>query len=66
MTDTMKNTIDNMTYEEMLSRWRFAAIGDPMFSGEVGDYFTAVFAQKRKSVSNAQHVQASKNLGWNK
>ena len=59
MTDKQKKAIDEMTYEQMLSKWRFAPIGDPMFQGEVGDYFSKVMKQKREN-----HSQVSKKIGW--
>ncbi len=33
-----KDIIDNMSYEQLLSRWRNAPVGDPIFQGEVGEY----------------------------
>ena len=32
-----KRHIDNLTYGQLLSRWRFAPIGDPWFQGETGE-----------------------------
>ena len=60
-----KKRIDEMNYEAMLSRWRFAPSGDPMFQGAVGDYFAKVMAEKRDAPGGAAaHVAASKNIGW--
>lgn len=61
MNEKTKSWIDNATYEELLYRWRFAAIGDPLFQGETGDYYAKVMAEKKQT---ANHVQASKNIGW--
>lgn len=63
MNERIKQWIDNASYESLLTRWRFALIGDPMFQGEIGDYYSKVMAEKRKT---ADHVQASKNVGWDK
>lgn len=63
MNARMKQWIDAATYEDLLSKWRFASLGDPMFQGEIGDYYSKVMAEKRKT---ADHVQASKNVGWDK
>jgi hypothetical protein len=61
MNEQFKNWIDNADYEQLLSKWRFASVGDPMFQGEIGDYFRKVMSEKKKT---ANHVQASKNIGW--
>ena len=62
--DEMKNWIDNASYEQLLSRWRFGTIGDPMFQGETGDYDCEVMKKKRGEVGNEEHVRASKSIGW--
>lgn len=64
--ESMKKTIDGMTYEQLLGHWRFAAIGDPFFKGEVGDYYAAVMRKKKEEVGNDIHVAASKRLGWDR
>lgn len=61
--EDIKKTIDNMSYSELLSRWRFGSLGDPMFQGEVGDYFAKLMFKKREEVD---HVAASKAIGWDK
>lgn len=61
MNEQIKDWIDNSNYEQLLSKWRFAPIGDPMFQGETGDYYYAVMSEKKLT---ANHVQASKNIGW--
>ena len=61
MNEQHKAWIDKASYKELLSRWRFAPVGDPMFQGETGDYYSKVMKEKRQ---NADHVQASKNIGW--
>lgn len=65
MTETIKKRIDDMDYESMLSLWRNAPIGHPMFQGEIGKYFSEVMAKKRDEVGNDAHVAASKSIGWN-
>jgi hypothetical protein len=64
--DEMKTWIDKATYESLLSRVRFAPIGDPIFQGEMGEYFSKVMARKREEVGEAGHVSASKTIGWEK
>jgi hypothetical protein len=66
MNEKTKGLIDGMSYEAMLRRWRNAPIGDPMFQGEVGDYFAEVMARKRAELGNNAHVATSKSIGWNK
>ena len=61
MNEQIKTWIDNATYEELLSKWRFSAMGDPMFQGEAGEYFKTIMLEKKNQVD---HVQASKNVGW--
>jgi hypothetical protein len=61
MNERTKHWIDNASYEELLAKWRFTTLGDPMFQGETGKYYSKVMSEKRKS---ADHVQTSKNIGW--
>lgn len=60
----MREWIDNASYEELLRHWRFALGGDPFFRGEVGNYYADVMARKRVEVGDAEHVRASKSIGW--
>jgi len=61
MTNEQKEWIDTATYRTLLHKWRFAAIGDKMFRGDVGNYFSNVMAEKKKHVDP---VRASKDVGW--
>ena len=63
-TQDMKNWIDNASYQELLSKWRFAPIGSIWFQGEIGDYYSKVMFKKRNEIGNAASVQTSKNIGW--
>ena len=63
MNNATKATIDSMSYESMLRRWRMAPCGDPMFQGDTGDYYAKVMAKKQKT---ADHVATSKRIGWEK
>ena len=63
MNERIKQWIDAATYQDLLRKWRFASVGDPMFQGEIGEYYSKVMAEKRKT---ANHIQASKNVGWDK
>ena len=65
MNDRNKNHIDALSYEQLLSRWRFAACGDPWFQGETGDYWRQRMIDLRAQPGGCErHVAASKNLGW--
>ena len=63
MNEQTKQWIDNASYQDLLAKWRFAPIGDPMFQGETGEYYSKVMFVKKKE---CDHVQASKNVGWDK
>jgi len=65
LTAKNKKHIDSLSYEGLLSRWRFAAVGDPWFQGETGDYWKERMNTLRKQPGgNATHVAASKRIGW--
>lgn len=64
LTQEVKNRIDGMTYQEMLSKWRFAPSGDSIFQGDSGKYFSEVMNRKREEVGPAEHTAASKAIGW--
>jgi hypothetical protein len=61
--DEMKEVIDGSSYEQLLSRWRFAKPGNPFFFGEVGEYYSKVMFQKRDADPDGA-VRASKSIGW--
>jgi hypothetical protein len=64
-TAKMKAWIDAATYEELLSRWRFAKVGDPIFNGEVGKYFKETMWLKGNELGEEARVRASRKIGWN-
>lgn len=39
LTEQNKAHIDSLSYEKLLSHWRFASVGDPWFQGETGKYW---------------------------
>lgn len=63
LTDDNKKHIDSLSYEGLLSHWRFAAVGDPWFQGETGYYWAKRMREKKSEVGNDAHVSASKNIG---
>lgn len=65
LTEERKKRIDSMSYENLLSHWRFARIGDPWFQGETGKYWADRMKELRsRPGGDDKHVQASKNIGW--
>lgn len=67
MSDEMKAQIDKMSYEELLSKWRYAPVGDPMFQGKTGDYYAMRMKELRDQPGgNNRHVRASKSIGWDR
>lgn len=61
---SMKEWIDNATYQQLLGRWRNAPSGSPWFEGEVGEYYTAAMKKKRSETPHDGQVAASKAIGW--
>lgn len=65
MTQELKAQIDAKSYEQLLSRWRNAPVGDPMFQGESGKYWAERMSELRSEPGgNSRHVAASKSIGW--
>ena len=63
LTPEIKAEIDGMSYMSLLSRWRFAPIGDEIFQDESGKYYSdRMFALKNADPAAA--VSASKAIGW--
>ena len=63
LTPENKAHIDSLSYEHLLSRWRYAPVGDEWFQGETGTYWGKRMAELR-SENPGRAVQASKNIGW--
>lgn len=63
MTTEQKKWIDDASYEELLRKWRYVQLGDPLFQGEAGEYFYKVMFAKRNKEPDGG-VKASKNVGW--
>lgn len=66
MTQETKNWIDSQTYEELLERWRHAPVGDKLFQGETGTYYSDAMFRKKSELSHEDAVNASKRVGWGK
>jgi hypothetical protein len=65
MTADQKKWIDNASYEELLRKWRYASVGDPMFIGDTGDYYKEIMLKKRDEL-NVHPSVISKRVGWEK
>ena len=61
LTKELKQQLDNMSYRDMLEKWRYAPVGAAVFQGESGEYFRKVMLEKKEKVN---HVAASKDVGW--
>lgn len=64
LTTAVKAQIDALTYEQLLEGWRHTPVGDPLFQGESGRYWGQRLRKLREQLGNAQHVAASKRIGW--
>jgi hypothetical protein len=65
MTPEQKKWIDEASYEQLLTKWRFG-VSDPMFQGLCGNHFDEVMKQRRREVGSKEAVQTSKRIGWEK
>ena len=64
LTEANKKYIDSLSYEQLLSHWRFAPSGDLWFQGETGDYWGSVMNKKKEELKGYQAVAISKSIGW--
>ena len=65
LTPENKAYIDKLSYQSLLSSWRFAPVGDKWFQGETGDYWARrVYELRNLPNGDDEHVRASKSLGW--
>ena len=62
--DGMRDWIDNVDYEILLRRWRFAKSGDKFFQGEIGEYYDNIMREKGLKLSSADRVRINKLVGW--
>ena len=57
--EKLKAIIDTMSQEDLCRTWRFAAVGDPLLQGEVGQYFSEKLQEK-----GGFTPEISKRIGW--
>lgn len=62
MTTEQKKWIDEASLFQLLERWRNAPVGDEMFQGDTGAYYSDAMCKKR-SEDNGKWVAASKAIG---
>jgi len=60
--ESQKRWIDQASYRQLLERWRYASVGDPMFQGDSGDYYAKVMAEQKCLVGQEEHVSISKSI----
>ena len=63
LTNKNKAYIDNLSYADLLTKWRLSSIGNPWFQGETGEYWSKRL-QEMRSKDNTMHVRNSKVIGW--
>ncbi len=56
--------IDQATYEQLFSRWRFATVGSAWFQGRVGEHYQKVMEEKRQALPPGEYSRISKQIGW--
>lgn len=67
MKEDDKKWIDNATYEQLLRYWRFGPMGAAIFQGESGNYYAKRMKELRSAPGgDAEHIRASKVIGWKK
>jgi hypothetical protein len=56
----LKAKIDALSHEQLAYHWRFARSGDPLLSGQTGDYFAARLFNHFGGIT----PEISKKIGW--
>ena len=55
-----------MSYAQMLYAIRFESFGNEIFMGDSGKYFFDKLAERKKAFTDAELLQISKDIGWEK
>ena len=66
MNAKIKREINDMSYEQMLDKWRNSRVGEPLFQHGNDDYFLRVMKKKREKLTEDEFDQISKRVGWEK
>ena len=64
--EKLKEWIDNASYEELLRRWRFAPMDDPMFRMDTGEYYRVIMNKRGSELDACERVAISKRVGWDR
>lgn len=64
MSEELKKWIKEASYKQLLARNRFGSMGDPMFQGDLGDYFIKHLKLKKDELTVYEQVLISKQIGW--
>jgi len=64
LTKDNKKHIDSLSYEQLLSHWRFAPSGDRWFQGETRDYWGSAMNKKKEEIGQNEAARISKDIGW--
>lgn len=59
----MIDWIDQASLVQLLQTWRLGKVGDPFFTGEVGEHYREVMFSKRDG-NPKEWASASKTVGW--
>ena len=59
-----KHWRDTSSYYQLLSKNRFGEVGDPIFQGDLGQYFLHTLAKKRNELTSDEKVKINKQIGW--
>lgn len=64
LTEERKKYIDSLPYEVLLSKWRFAYVGNELLQGETGKYWGERMAELRSRPGGLDlHIRSSKDIG---
>ena len=64
LTRENKKHIDSLSYEQLLTQWRFAPMGNRWFQGETGNYWGSAMNKKKEEIGQNEAVSISKSIGW--
>ena len=60
----MRDWIIKASYKKLLRKNRFGSMEDPIFQGEIGEFFIDQMAIKKSELSAEAQVRISKEIGW--
>lgn len=60
LTPKLRAHIDSLSPTDLMRKWRFSPVGDPLFQGESGDYISKRISQ----ISEEDKIKISRAIGW--